>query len=326
MTIRTTVIALLTVLTGQIATAQLVAPPKSKGCSNGEQVTTQVQIGMKVTAEGGPCMGLLGTVPVPLEWPEQEVRIVDEDISGRVVVRNRETSGTVRQLVISIPYLPAGEEAHALITYELKRASLNEPEDVKIFEIPKRVTNDIRPYLNPSPGIESRSFKIRQIARDALADKRDASAWEQVEALYDWTRENVEYRNGPFKGAMAAIKDGYGDCEELSSVFIALCRASDIPARTVWIPGHCYPEFYLLDDEGNGHWLPCQAAGTRAFGSMPEHRPILQKGDNFKVPERPRDAQRYCAEYLTGKGGKPRVQFVRDVLGNEEAQRGVIDQ
>ena len=52
----------------------------------------------------------------------------------------------------------------------------------------------------------------------------------------------------------------------------------------VWVPGHCYPEFYLEDAEGRGHWIPCQAAGTRAFGSMPEHRPILQKGDNFRVP------------------------------------------
>ena len=89
---------------------------------------------------------------------------------------------------------------------------------------------------------------------------------------------------------MAALKDKTGDCEELTSLFIALCRASDIPARTVWVPGHCYPEFYLEDDEGKGHWFPCQAAGSRAFGGIPEQKPILQKGDNFSVPENPREA------------------------------------
>ena len=97
-----------------------------------------------------------------------------------------------------------------------------------------------------------------------------------------------------------------GDCEELTSLFVAMCRANGIPARSVWIPGHCYPEFYLEDDEGAGHWIPCQAAGTRAFGSMPDYRLVLQKGDNFKVPEH-RKTQRYMAEFLRVKsaGGSP---------------------
>ncbi len=96
-----------------------------------------------------------------------------------------------------------------------------------------------------------------------------------------------------------------------------MCRASGIPARTVWVPDHCYPEFYLVDGEGKGHWFPCQAAGTRAFGEMPEQRPILQKGDNFRVPEKKRP-QRYVAEFLSGTtiqgGGKPKVRWVRELL------------
>jgi hypothetical protein len=98
-----------------------------------------------------------------------------------------------------------------------------------------------------------------------------------------------------------------------------MCRINDVPARTVWIPGHCYPEFYLVDADGTGHWFPCQVAGTRAFGNMPEHRPILQKGDNFRVPEF-RERQRYVAEHLTIRdapgGNKPKVQFIRKVLPN----------
>ena len=86
------------------------------------------------------------------------------------------------------------------------------------------------------------------------------------------------------KGALAALKDGTGDCEELTSLFIAICRAADVPARTVWVPGHCYPEFYLLDEKGEGHWFPCQAAGTREFGGITETRPVLQKGDNIRPP------------------------------------------
>jgi hypothetical protein len=130
-------------------------------------------------------------------------------------------------------------------------------------------------------------------------------------------REKVEYKEGKIKTAVAALQDGHGDCEELTSLFIAACRAADVPARMVWVPDHCYPEFYLVDDAGEGHWFPCQAAGTRAFGSMPELRPILQKGDNFKVPEK-KKPQRYVAEFLSGKpvkgSGPPKVTFVREFV------------
>ena len=114
------------------------------------------------------------------------------------------------------------------------------------------------------------------------------------------------------------MRDGTGDCEEITSLFIAICRAADIPARTVWVPGHCYPEFYLEDDKGQGHWFPCQSAGAREFGGISELRPILQKGDNFRPPKNSHERQRYMAEYLTGSpspgGGKPQVKFIREAV------------
>jgi len=171
----------------------------------------------------------------------------------------------------------------------------------------------VRIYLGPSPYIESTSAKIKSLARQITAEHSDP--WEKAEAIYDWVREHVEYKDGPIKGALAALKDQTGDCEELTSLFIALCRASGIPARMVWVPQHCYPEFYLEDEDRNGYWFPCQAAGDRVFGGIPELRPILQKGDNFKTPEKPKETQRYVAEFLTGKpvpgGGQPRVKFLR---------------
>src|SRR5262249_39656437 len=110
-------------------------------------------------------------------------------------------------------------------------------------------------------------------------------------------------------------EEGTGDCEDISSLFIAMCRASEIPARTVWVPGHCFPEFYLEDKQGNGYWIPCQAAGDRAFGGIGELRPILQKGDNFRVPEE-RERQRYVAEHFRAADAKgaPSVRFVREML------------
>jgi len=214
-------------------------------------------------------------------------------------------------MVISIPYLPAGEEARAVVTLEITRYTLLPPEETSTLVIPKKLDRAIRPYLGPSPGIETRQSQIKKLGKEILAEHTDADAWHKVEALYDWVRANVTYKAETFKGAAAALKTKIGDCEDMSSLFIALCRVSDVPARTVWVPGHCYPEFYLEDAEGKGHWYPCQAAGTRAFGGIPDQKPILQKGDNFKVPERS-DRQRYAAEHLTARGGKPSVKWVRE--------------
>lgn len=271
------------------------------------------QVGAIITAQGGPCAQILATVPVPTDWPEQKVKVVDEDVSPYARINYRVLDNGVKQMLIQIPSLPANATAKVLVTYEVERSQIAEPADPSVFSIPKRLPKDISKFLAPSPYIETRHPEIVKAAKEAIAGKE--TAWEQVEAIYDWVRDHVEYRNGNLKGALAALRDKTGDCEEMTSLFIAMCRVNKIPARTVWIPDHCYPEFYLVDDEGQGHWIPCQAAGTRDFGNMPESRPVLQKGDNFSVPEK-KGEQRYVAEFLTGKsgGGQPACEFIRKLM------------
>ena len=80
----------------------------------------------------------------------------------------------------------------------------------------------------------------------------------------------------------------------------------------MFVSDHCYAEFYLEDDAAAGHWFPCQPAGTRSFGAIADARPILQKGDNFKNPENPKERLRWMKEYFhaSGRGGSPKVKFV----------------
>lgn len=285
----------------------------------GTMETEQWKVGVKITARGGNCSGLFATIPVPTDWePEQIVRVVKEDFSSEVrKVKFRMIDGGVRQMLVTIPNLPAGKTAHAFVTYEIDRHPTKAPAETDGYKVlpKKRLPRQLKKFLAASPYIEVRNRQIRSVAKE-LKDP-ELNAWEQVEKVYDWVRENVEYENGPLKGALAALRDKNGDCEELTSLFIALCRSMDIPARTVWVPDHCYPEFYLVDAEGNGQWFPCQAAGARAFGSMYETRPVLQKGDNFQVPEK-KERQRYVSEFLKGlkSNGTPVVEFVRESSKN----------
>ncbi len=280
----------------------------------GDVRVLRYRVGVIVATEGGPCGGLYATLPVPAEWPEQKVRIVKEEVSKGVRdLHYRPLGGGVQQMVVSIPSLPAGGKEYAVMTYELERAAILPPESTSQWRIPEKPDRSLRVFLGPGPYIEARDPKIVRFAKDAAADHE---GWARVEAIYDSVREKVEYRNGDLKGARRALNDGWGDCEELTCLFIAACRSQGIPARTVWVEGHCYPEFYLEDAAGAGCWHPCQAAGTRAFGGMPDQLPILQKGDAFRDPDRPAKQLRYVSEFIKGTarggGGAPQVVWVRE--------------
>ena len=221
--------------------------------------------------------------------------------------------GDIRQMVVEIPDLPTGQQARAIVTFELERAAILAPTATAGLEPPKKPDRALRGHLGPSPYVESRDPRIVRLAKETAAG---LGGWKKVEAIYDTVRDKVEYRNGELKGARKALADGWGDCEELTCLFVAMCRAEGIPARTVWVEGHCYPEFYLVDAAGTGHWYPCQAAGTRAFGAMPDQLPILQKGDSFRDPDRPGKQLRYVSELIKGAavegGGSPHVTWIRE--------------
>ena len=294
--------------------------PAENGLAVGPQrLKHQWRVGMIIQAQNGPCAGIYATVPVPVEWENQQVRIINEEISPEIgTVRYRTTGNGLKQMMIAISRLNPGQQAMAVITFEVISNPLPAPENTQLLTIPKRPPRDVRLYLGTSPYIESRHAKIRDQVRKLVVEEE--TAWQQVEAIYEWVRENVELREGNLKGAAAALRDQFGQKEDLTSLFIALCRAHHVPARTVWVPEHNYAEFYLEDENGKGRWYPCELVGTRAFGKVIQQKPILLRGDNFRVPEK-KEAQRYVGEFLKGKTGrglaKPNVQFVRSLIATE---------
>jgi hypothetical protein len=294
-------------LLGSAVVAEDTENPAAIRFSDREKV--RWRMGIKIEARGNTT-NILATFAVPNDWPEQKVELYEQDISAQVRKPTfRELDG-VKQAVISIPKLAAGEEAHAIFTYDITRRDIDPPEDAAGLSLPKKAAATAK-YLGISPFIETNDPLLKQAAADAVgAEVTDQ--WQRAEAIYDHVREKVKYKfDEKIKSAVAAWKDGEGDCEELTSLFIALCRNNNIPARAVWVPGHCYPEFYLADAKGEGHWYPCQAAGDHSFGRMHEPRPILQKGDNFKLPESPKPL-RYVQPFVKAgnAAADPVVKFV----------------
>lgn len=278
-----------------------------------EPQTFNWQMGLEITGGPGVATGVIATAPLPVEWPEQKVKEIKIDKSesvGRVTFK--ELDGAVKQMMVVIPRLQSGEVARVVVELEIEKRWIAPPENPDALRISESLGRGERKYLVPSPYIESRHPRILEIAESLAKEHQDESAWRQVEAIYEWVREHVEYRfDEQIKSCLDALDDGHGDCEELSSLFIAICRARGIPARAVWIPGHTYPEFYLEDQHGNGHWYPCQAAGAREFGAMSEDKPILQKGDSFKIHGH-KERMRYVQPTLTAKDAtaSPMVKWI----------------
>jgi hypothetical protein len=299
-----------TALTAILLFASLAIAEDGADIKLGDETTSRWRFGVVVKAPGGAVTGITATLPVPTDWPEQQVKQIAEELSPLVGKVSYRTLDGVKQMLVTIPRLAKGEEASAIVELEITKREILEPANLAGLVVP-RLRTDLAKYLRPSPYIESTDPKIRSLAAEIVAGKE--SAWQEAEAVYSWVRANVKYEFSPdIKPAISALKEGHGDCEELSSLFIALCRAGKIPARAVWVPEHCYPEFYLQDAKGAGHWYPCQAAGANHdFGRMGENRPILQKGDNFKIPEE-RLPQRYVKQTLRAANAQaaPEVRFI----------------
>ena len=60
---------------------------------------------MVIKASGGACRGMTGYVPVPTDWPEQEVNIVEEDISPEAKVSYEIVDGGVRIMNVKVGQL-----------------------------------------------------------------------------------------------------------------------------------------------------------------------------------------------------------------------------
>lgn len=275
----------------------------------GEEDVIRWRIGVEVKATGA-LTGGVATMVVPMDWPEQTVKIVDEDVAKQALKPTFKDLPGARMMTVTFPKLNAGDEARVALTFEIAKREIDAPEETDGLKTPDKPNRDTQPYLGLSPFIETNDPQIKAKAKEAAAE--GAEGWAKVEGLYDWVREHVAYKFDPqIRPAKDALAAGHGDCEELTSLFIAFCRNHNIPARSVWVPGHCYPEFYLVDAYGNGHWYPCQAAGDKQFGRMHEARPILLKGDSFKLPDQPKPL-RYVQQTFRAKSAAsdPMVKFI----------------
>ena len=79
------------------------------GIRLGDPVVQRWQVGAVVQAPNGPVQNLLITIPVPTDWPEQTVKVIDENLSPNIgQVGYRIVDGAVKQMMVGVPAIPPG--------------------------------------------------------------------------------------------------------------------------------------------------------------------------------------------------------------------------
>ena len=214
-----------------VSAGSIAAADDTRGIRLSRPTTSHWRFGVVVKAAGGPVSGITATLPVPMDWPEQTVKKVGEEKTPNIGGINYKTlDGGVRQMIVTIPRLAAGAEASAVVTLEIVKRRIEPPTETSIYQLPTKPGGELRKFLSPSPYIESKDPKIVALAAQLTADK--PRAWDKAAAVFDWVRDHIKYEFADeIRPANVALNDAKGDCEELSSLVVAMCRASKIPAR-----------------------------------------------------------------------------------------------
>jgi transglutaminase-like putative cysteine protease len=144
-----------------------------------------------------------------------------------------------------------------------------------------KIPEDVAFYLKPTQHIQTDGIVKEYADKITKGAKTDL---QKAKAIYDWVVENT-FRDPKVLGCgvgdvKSMLESGYfgGKCTDINSLFVALCRASGIPAREIFglrvltsklsegiskVQGdatkaqHCRAEFYL------GKWIPADPADVR---------------------------------------------------------------
>jgi tetratricopeptide (TPR) repeat protein len=166
-------------------------------------------------------------------------------------------------------------------------------------------------YTAPEKHIESDNQKIKEKAAEIAGDTNDPYA--AAKKIYEFVLSHMSYvRFDRCRGALYALEEKKGDCTEFSDLFVALCRARGIPARSVHgftykSSGidqlHDWAEVYIPD----GGWIPVDATwgrqGKDYFGNTTNTHILLYTGRYLSV-EKKEFSFYYFTYRFTGKPPK----------------------
>lgn len=193
-------------------------------------------------------------IPVGQQIEDQEVEeaVIDAPDAAKAEITTDETGNKMAYIEWAADADPAARKAS--VSFHAKRSEIRiAPEDM-VEE--GEVGDDMAEYLKGSKMVVV-DGEVKELADEITAN--ETTVLGKARAVYDWVYDNMVRDNdviGCGQGDVCELLvTRGGKCTDINSVFVALCRASGVPAREMFgirmndadITGnqHCWAQFYL---------------------------------------------------------------------------------
>ncbi|MHA1649141.1 MAG: transglutaminase-like domain-containing protein [Candidatus Helarchaeota archaeon] len=133
---------------------------------------------------------------------------------------------------IKLPTLKAGDEFHFQATLLFSTKTIKFP--ILNFKFEQYHPTLIAQYCRAAKFWEKNDPELIEIAHKLRTQSKN-DVLKCLRLTFDFVQEHIKFRENLDHrlGARIALKQGKGDCDEFSDLFITLCRINQIPARRV---------------------------------------------------------------------------------------------
>jgi hypothetical protein len=148
---------------------------------------------------------------------------------------------------------------------------------LSMADVPNCFQEHADPYLIPETYVESDNPEILDLSAKMAVRKADITA----ERIFNWVAGNLQYTGyrSEERGALAALKSREGDCTEFMRLFVALCRAGNVPARSVG--GYiCRKKNNIVTPVDYHNWAGFYSGGTWHLAD-PQEKNFMEKYSDY---------------------------------------------
>jgi len=117
---------------------------------------------------------------------------------------------------------------------------------------------------------------IKSVVSSVLNQAKTNNSFELAKSFFTWLKRNTEYKVHVIKGNVQPASETFykktGDCDDLSFLYISICRAAGIPSRfirgyllsedngQITATAHAWTEVFVGEAIGNEGWIPVECA------------------------------------------------------------------
>ena len=155
----------------------------------------------------------------------------------------------------------SGEEALDISEIEIENPGI-------IAQYTKAQSNDTIIFIDPN------NQDIKDVANNVIEQTQSDNSLIIAKELFKWLKQNTRYkvhtRSNYVQPCSDTIDSETGDCDDLSFLYISLCRSAGIPARFIrgflveqyQAVAHAWAEVFVGEEVGKNGWIPVECAGT----------------------------------------------------------------